>query len=64
MKMAESIKFNISGTGSDGFYCLTYGGKIMGRFRTHKQASAHKEALLKTMTIDGNCIRNQPRGTQ
>lgn len=59
--MATELKyFNIT-TDKDMFYLLTWKSKVMGRFVSYKQATAHKLYMQCHMTSEGKCKQKSRR---
>lgn len=61
--MATELKFFNITTDDGGFYLLTWKSKVMGRFASYKQATAHKLQMCQYMTKDGN-LQSRRRRTE
>ena len=62
--MATELKFFNITTDEGGFYLLTWKSKVMGRFASYKQATAHKLQMCQYMTKDGRLQSRRRRGEQ
>lgn len=60
--MATELKFFNITTDDGGFYLLTWKSKVMGRFASYKQATAHKLQMCRYMTQDGKLQSRRRRG--